>query len=127
MRINPIPLITAFICFSITANVMGQLSYSLQLKSGTLFPEKNYAADQVKKLNLSAAKVAGKSYVIIQFEELLSDAEKAEMKNAGIELLDYIPNYAYTATVAGSIDFEFLGKFKIRTVFEIVAFTKNGC
>ena len=37
-------------------------------------------------------------YFIIQFKEIPSEVEKKELYNLGIELIDYIPDYAYLAT-----------------------------
>ncbi len=41
------------------------------------------------------------SHLVIQFYEIPTDAEREELADAGIVLLDYMPNYAWTAFVKG--------------------------
>ena len=48
----------------------------------------------------------GKSFIVIQFESIPTEKEKQQLKQEGIELLDYIPNNAYTATVTGSLNIQ---------------------
>lgn len=119
MRLNPIPLIAALLLVVSVDSLHGQQQYSIQLKSGTIVPSKNITAEQMERLNQSVSRIAGKTSVIIQFEQLLADAEKNELKNAGVELHDYIPSFAYTASIYGSINIGTLNKYKARSVFEL--------
>jgi hypothetical protein len=43
----------------------------------------------------------GDSHLVVQFYEVPSLAEREELRAQGITLLDYIPNYAWTASVRG--------------------------
>ncbi|WP_031526980.1 S8 family serine peptidase [Dyadobacter crusticola] len=59
----------------------------------------------------------GKSLIIIQFHAIPDEAALSYLKNSGVELLDYIPNFAYTATVTGLINSEALKNAGVRAVF----------
>ena len=48
--------------------------------------------------------VAGKYFVLLQFGQPLTVSQKEAIRNAGIELLDYIPPYSYNAAVTGNIE-----------------------
>ncbi|SEI52735.1 Por secretion system C-terminal sorting domain-containing protein [Dyadobacter sp. SG02] len=58
-----------------------------------------------------------KSLVIIQFNKIPDRATQSRLKDDGIELLDYVPDHAYTATMAGAVDGNALRKLGVRAVF----------
>lgn len=117
-------MIAALLLVVSVDSLHSQQQYPLQLKSGTVYPPKNITTEKVNRLNSPASKIAGKTYVVIQFEQLLTDSEKNELKNAGIELHDYIPSFAYTATVSGTTDIIALNKFKARAIVELSPYQK---
>lgn len=98
--------------------------YSLQLKSGTFIPEKNITADKLDQFNRAAARSSGQTFSIIQFEQIPSESERMQLSKQGIELLDYIPNYAYTATISGSLTTDALTQVKARAVINLSASQK---
>lgn len=55
-----------------------------------------------------------KKNFIIQFNEIPTDAQKAEMKNLGVELLHYVPDYAWFASAPENLDIE---KLKIYPIY----------
>ena len=131
MRFNPIPLIT--FCLLVSFSSLAQIAnpqtevasrYNLSLKSGTIIPAENITADKVNSFNRSLAKSTDKSFVIIQFEKIPTQLERQQLLQAGIELLDYVPNYAYTATISGNIDIVSLSQTKARGIVELTAFQK---
>jgi len=69
--------------------------YSLLFKSGTEQPEKG-----VKFLKHSSKQISfdGKQYLIIQFYETPDIDKHHLLQSHGVELLEYIPNYAYWAS-----------------------------
>ncbi len=48
----------------------------------------------------------GKKYFIVQFRKIPTDAQKAEMKSLGVELLHYVPNYAWFASAPEGLEIE---------------------
>jgi hypothetical protein len=127
MRFNPIPLITIWLLLSFSASA--QLSsdgsaYRLQLQSGAFIPEKNITVDKLNAIDKRALTVSGKSFLILQFETIPTEAQRKQLQQAGIELLEYIPAYAYTATVTGSLKAGILEQVKARAVVELTAAQK---
>jgi hypothetical protein len=126
MKFNPIPLLTALFVLGVCSSTQAQkvpssddARYRLQLLNSDFVPEKNIDADKLTRLNRKTARVSGKSFAIIQFEGIPTTEEREQLKRAGIELLDYIPNYAYTATIKDSLSLNLLKKVKARAVVDI--------
>ncbi|GGM75293.1 hypothetical protein GCM10010967_03530 [Dyadobacter beijingensis] len=78
--------------------------YQILLRSGSILPEKNISqASGRANAAFRLANAGQKSFVVIQFEDIPSGEERRALKEEGIELLEYLPHYAYTATIeAGS-------------------------
>lgn len=121
MRSNPIPLIAALLLLSLSLPAQSDQRYSLFLNSGAIIPAKNISVEKVDQYNRSAAKADGKSYAIIQFENIPTPAERKQLAEAGIELLEYIPNNAYTVTISKSINTLLLTQLKARAIVELSA------
>src|SRR5688572_2910353 len=126
MRFNPVPLIAVLMLYAYAGSAQVVSSqredenrYRLSLKSGSFLPSKNITDTSIELLNKTAMRPGGKSFVIIQFEKIPADSEKKLLRQQGIELLDYIPNNAYTATVTGSLDIKLLNRLKTRAVIEL--------
>src|SRR5688572_345754 len=115
MKFNPVPLLTAITLLA-TSMLQAQpdARFELLLKSGKISPESNITAF-TDNFNRQAAR-AGKSFVIIQFETIPGKEHLQILRNAGIELLEYIPNNAYTATVTGTLDVNILSSAKARSI-----------
>lgn len=60
------------------------------------------------------------SHLVVQFYEIPSVAEREELRARGITLLDYVPNYAWTASVRGGA-LRVLDSRNIRAVFALRA------
>lgn len=109
-------IILLCVILSFSAAAQDAKKYLLQLKSGSFVPERNVSVNKIKDLNRRLIPFNKKSFVIIQFEKNPSDAERQTLKKDGIELLDYVPNNAYTATVTGSLNETLLQKSGARAV-----------
>lgn len=123
MRAYSVPVIAAMLLFYSSYGQVQKNSpeekYRLSLKSGSFIPQKNIEADKINNVSAKAQRVSGKYLVVIQFENIPNEKEKAQLKQAGIELLDYIPNNAYSATVTGSPASDILKQVKARAVVEM--------
>ncbi|WP_426294299.1 S8 family serine peptidase [Dyadobacter endophyticus] len=95
-------------------------AYNLYLKSGTIVP--------LPTLELPALQPGGTfrlagsdeiKFVIIQFFNIPDEAAVRQLNSAGITLLDYIPENAYTATVHGQPDRNALQLAGARAVVEL--------
>ena len=121
MRIYPIPLIAACLFSFFTASAQQDNRYAVLLKSGAVFPSKNINAGTIASFNNRVARTAGRSFAILQFEKLPTTAERLQLLQEGIELLDYIPNNAYTATINGPLNEMALQRVQARAVIEPTA------
>ncbi|SEJ71213.1 Por secretion system C-terminal sorting domain-containing protein [Dyadobacter koreensis] len=90
----------------------------LYLKSGTIVPENNIS-ENLTKSGLRTSGAGEKSLVIIHFDKVPAESTREELKNAGVELLDYIPDNAYTATVSNSFDLKLLKKTLARSIITL--------
>ncbi|MGZ8554407.1 MAG: S8 family serine peptidase, partial [Chitinophagaceae bacterium] len=126
MKINPVPFLAVFLFFSSASfsQVVPQKQneddrFRISLKSGSFIPQKNIGDARVIEMNKTVFKPGKKSFVIIQFEKIPTSIEKEQLKKEGIELLEYVPNNAYTATVTGSLNTTALSRIKIRAIVEL--------
>lgn len=114
----------AILLFPVFLQAQQQKDLNIYLNSGKFIP-----AEKTNQLNKNAD-VFEKGlfqdvyYVTIQFSSLPDEAMKAKLKNAGIELLDYIPNLAYTASVKNSFDISVLADEQLRSIFRFTASQK---
>src|SRR5574338_525324 len=119
MRFNPIPLITVLSFLCITVNAQQKEPYALLLNSGAFVPPKNITAQKIDSVNQRAARTNQKTFAIIQFETIPTDAQREQLKQSGIELLDYVPNNAYTVTITGLLNTATLLQANARAIVDI--------
>ena len=86
MKPNPIPVIAALLLFSLTLAGQNDSRYTLLLKSGAFIPQKNITTDKLEKFNREAVRETGKTFAVIQFENIPTPEEKKELQEAGISL-----------------------------------------
>lgn len=98
--------------------------FELLLKSGTVIPEKNILTGRPGEFDRTAQRFDGKTFAIIQFDQLPGESEKRMLLQAGIELLDYIPNNAYTVTINGNLRIDVLASTGARSIIEPTAMDK---
>jgi hypothetical protein len=76
------------------------------------------------KLASTSDKNSGKSFVIIQFDAKPAQAVISELKQQGISLHDYVPDFAYTATISGTINPARLQQQGVRSIVALSAVQK---
>ena len=119
MRIHPIPITILLCLFSIFSFSQKDKSSALQLRSGKIFTEKNITQENVKSFTERLQKVNGKSFAVLQFEQLPSESKKQELAASGIQLLEYISGNAYTICITKNIDHTILQKAGARSILEL--------
>lgn len=92
--------------------------YSLQLTSGKYLPEENRNILTKQSSVFEQSLYSGKHYITIQFTAIPDEATKSRLTTAGIVLMDYIPNYAYTASVQENFDLNLFKTFPIRSIVQ---------
>lgn len=91
---------------------------SILLKSGSFIPAENISSITKNSEVFQKSLYGNKHFVTIQFHALPDQAEKDRIKAAGIELIDYIPNTAYTASVPHDFNLSVFKSFTFRSVFQ---------
>ncbi len=92
--------------------------YNVLLHSGKFIPQENISA--VTKISpvFQQSLFNGRHYVVIQFKALPTQLQKDNLKAMGVELLEYIPNNAYTASVSADINISDFRSPLFRSVFQ---------
>ncbi|HSU29524.1 MAG TPA: S8 family serine peptidase [Chitinophagaceae bacterium] len=128
MKPNPIPLMAVLLCLylspaaQVIPNQQGNdEKYRLFLQGGSFTPARDLTDERISLFNRTSYQVRGKSFVIIQFDQIPSLAEREQLKSSGIELLDYVPGFAYTATITGALHPTVLSTVHARAVVELTA------
>lgn len=92
---------------------------NLLLRSGSFIPEKNITESSVAEFNRNMQRVNGKSFLVLQFENIPTPSQRNELSAAGIELLDYIPHNAYIISTTRDLDHSQLRRLNARAVFQL--------
>jgi hypothetical protein len=95
--------------------------YNIMLNSGKFVPSENVMTINKNSAELKISLFGGVHYVALQFNELPTESIKASLKKANVNLIDYLPNLAYTATLPESMDISTLKNFNVRSVFVLTA------
>ncbi len=99
-------------------------SFTLLLKSGNRVPTANLEAFISQPDVQPDEVVDGKFYRFIQFYEMPSDAKKASLALMGIELLEYVPQNAFVASIPSNLDLNRLKFQGIRSISRMQATDK---
>ena len=113
-------ILTPFVLFA-----QEDKDYSILLNSGKFTPAENIITLNKDASIFRNSSFGNKHYVTLQFRAIPSDAMKAQMKSAGIELIDYIPNLAYTASISTNFDIASLRSFPLRSMFQFTPAQKT--
>ena len=107
-------ILSCTIVFFLSLNIQAQ--QPIQFVTGTFVPKNNIANKNFKNADIASSLFANSYYLVVQFSNLPSKADKEFLKNSGIQLGNYIPNNAYLATCKSDVDFSTLGKFNLVSV-----------
>ncbi|HRX94882.1 MAG TPA: S8 family serine peptidase, partial [Chitinophagaceae bacterium] len=111
-RIYQLIILLAFPVF-----VVAQKDYNVLLHSGKFVPAENISSISNNDAIMQSSLYQDKFYILIQFRALPGQPTKDRLKNAGIELIDYIPNLSYTAAVNKNTDISILKTFPVRSIY----------
>ncbi|WP_025764281.1 S8 family serine peptidase [Dyadobacter tibetensis] len=96
--------------------------YSIHFKSGIIIPSANVSEQGLKRMRngMTSPSLPGQ-LLVIQFEQMPDSVVRNAMRAEGVELLDYIPNRAFSAYVKGELSLSLLQRHKVRAVFPLAA------
>ncbi len=92
----------------------------IYLRSGTLLPNPNVTSKSIKELNQRLKFFSEARNVLIQFDQIPQEETRELLLREGIELLEYLPENAYTATVKKELSTGVLLKSNVRTIIELL-------
>ena len=121
MRVITVCFLT-LLSFSIFPSLLmaqNKPDYNIVLNSGKFIPAQNISNIGKTSDVFTKSSFGNKYYVVLQFSTLPSPNEKTALSNAGIRLVDYIPNNAFTAVVADDFNLVELKSIHIRSVFQL--------
>ena len=99
--------------------------YKLYLRNGTIAPAANLSVRSAGTLlRVNAFSGIGR-LVIIQFNDIPGEATVSQLKKAGVELLDYVPDHAYTAVIRQTPDARLLASVNARAIIELTPVQKT--
>ena len=96
-------LLTGIATFLLCFGSYAQSSPSLLLKKGFLQPEKNIQDKKLTPIPIEHL-IDNHYYRIVQFDHVLLDDEKKVLEAHGVQLLEYIPHFAYVASIPVQFD-----------------------
>ncbi|HQF28814.1 MAG TPA: hypothetical protein PLD36_09375, partial [Bacteroidia bacterium] len=90
----------AFILFSFVIKAQDYTKNDIKFKAGTVteLPAQDWS--KFDKSSIKSSLFDNNYFLLIQFNAIPSEENRALLKNAGIELLDYIPSNTWTARVS---------------------------
>jgi len=91
------------------------------LRTGAVTPKANIRKEAIDSFNALAKRSAGQSFAVIQFDRIPSADEQKLLAAAGITLLDYLPQNAYTVSIKGDVSLHALQAAKAKAFFQLSA------
>lgn len=127
MKVKPILLITSLLLVLTASAQVNKSSlpreerFLLSLKSRTFIPSENIEQQKINVIARKSSRVNNKYFTVIQFNTIPSEKQKEELKKFGVELLEYVPDNAYTATITGEIAEVVLRRMNVRAIVDLEA------
>lgn len=90
---------TLWLCMLIAYSAASQNDYSIRFQTGNAPPSAFVKPQAVTHEMLASARFQQRHYVLLQFQEVPNADATAALTAMGVELLHYIPHYAYFAAL----------------------------
>lgn len=94
-------------------------SQPVYLRTGAVQPKANITESEVSAFLRSAPRFEGTAFAVIQFDALPTPAEKEKLKAAGMALLDYLPQNAFTVAFSAQPSATLLRSLKAKALFQL--------
>ena len=107
----------ALMLFSFVVVAQDNLRNDIKFKAGTVNELPSQDWSKFDKSVIKTALFDNNYYLLVQFNEIPSEASRSLLKSAGIELLDYIPSKTWTARVSVNANFSALSKVSARNFY----------
>lgn len=111
-------LLACTILFSLIAGAQKKHPVLL-FKNEQLKTSNNITEANIESFNKKAARYKNKTLAVLQFESLPSLETRNLLLKQGIELLEYIPENAYTVSITGKLNAGLLQRVKARAIIQL--------
>lgn len=118
MKLNRFVLLIILLSACTYANAQ-KTNKLLYLRSGTIPVEANISPSSIDAFNAKAGRIRQKMLAVLQFDSIPGEATRKILAANGIELLEYIPDHAYTASISGNVRPELLRQAKARALIQL--------
>ena len=109
-------IIAIFLCVNFwISHIHAQQNYHLQLQDGTIYIDEN----QFELRPSSAEIINNRFYRLIQFQSIPNKQEIRSLQAKGVDLLSYIPNFAYVASINKNVSADLVNEANIRFITNI--------
>ncbi len=88
---------------------LAQRDYSIYLQAGAVSVPEFHDLANMDSSMLAAYRFKQHYYLVVQFNDIPDAAQEAQLAEKGIELIGYLPNYAYVAKVPVNTDWSKIG------------------
>ncbi|MEP7166098.1 MAG: S8 family serine peptidase [Ferruginibacter sp.] len=113
-------LILVLLGFSFTVTAQETIT-PVHFANGNFITGNNISRQTFKEEDLQAALSGNNYFVVIQFSTLPSETSKLQLRNAGVQLNEYIPTNAWLATIKNGFEFSAAKNFNIISINSIPA------
>ena len=114
---HPLQLLFFLYLLSLSFLSQGQKPSVIKLKSGNKTVETNFQSEKIKT-HLKKSVFKGNSYTMVQFDKLPDYAQVEKLSQAGITLLQYIPDNAYWVSFSEKAETQKFPSLGIKGVYE---------
>jgi subtilisin family serine protease len=90
---------------------------TVNLQSGRFVPAVTASLSEVRHSNSEL--VNGRYYRFVQFNEILTEDQKASLAAQGMQVYNYIPHFTYMVSVPASFNWQSAAAYGVRAVFAI--------
>ncbi|MBI3720348.1 MAG: S8 family serine peptidase [Sphingobacteriales bacterium] len=114
-----------FLLLLVTTTIYAQKQPLIRLRSGNKMAETNLQSEKIKT-HLRKSSFNNQSFTIVQFNKLPDANALSNLQQAGIKLLQYIPDNAYWISMPSSFESHKLASLGVRGVYEPTTADKSG-
>lgn len=106
--------LATFLFLFVSLITFGQKDYKVLLSNGSVHFDKDITKSWEHLREHPQSKFGQHVYVLLQLEDIPTGTDKAVLEQQGIELMHYVPNYAWIAKISQDIPTENLNQLKLR-------------
>jgi len=110
--------LASFLFLFVSLVTFGQKDYKILLSNGSIRLNADITKSWETLKNNPNSKFGAHVYALLQLEDIPTKADKTALKEQGIELLHYVPNYAWIAKINQDIPIETLSQLKLKGISE---------